>query len=250
MKWLPALVSLLVVSACADRTPNNAEQLDAPAALQGLLDGGVAEGIPGLSAAVATSDGLVWTGVAGSADLETGVPVSPDMLFGIGSITKTFVAVVILQLVEEGLLDLNATSAGLLGSAVDGIPNADEATVAQLLNHTGGVPSWEDDPVWISDGRGATLDVSRIWGKNRNDALHRRARAARRGRRGVQLRQHELHAARNDHREGDRLGSGRRDPPAHPRPAGSRGHPSRGLRTRAGGAASAPLPLGDADLSR
>ena len=166
MKWLPALVGLLVFSACTDRTtPNDADQHGAASELQSLLDEGVAKGIPGISAAIATSDGVVWTGVAGLADLQTGVPVRPDMLFGIGSITKTFVAVVILQLAEEGRLDLGATAASLLGPAVDRIPNADKATIAQLLNHTGGVPSWEDDPAWISDGRGATLDVSRIWGK-------------------------------------------------------------------------------------
>jgi D-alanyl-D-alanine carboxypeptidase len=125
----------------------------------------VAAGIPGIAAAVATRDSVVWSGVAGMADLEAGTPVRPNMLFGIGSITKTFVAVVILQLAQEGRLDLNATAGSLLGSAVDGIPNAEVATVAQLLNHTGGVPSWEDDPVWIREGRGATLDVGRIWGK-------------------------------------------------------------------------------------
>jgi len=166
MKWSATVVVLLVICGCADRPiPNAADQPDAASALQDLLDEGVAQGIPGLSAAVATSDGVVWTGIAGLADLEAGVPVRADMLFGIGSITKTFVAVVILQLVEEGRLGLDATSADLLGSAVDGIPNADKATIAQLLNHTGGVPSWEDDPAWISDGRGATLDVSHIWGK-------------------------------------------------------------------------------------
>jgi len=166
MKWFPTLVSLLVVSACNDRTPPDSAPGSDPASdLQALLNEGIAGGIPGLSAAVVNGDGLVWTGVAGLADLETGTPVSADMMFGIGSITKTFVAVVVLQLVEEGLLDLDATSADLLGSAVALTPNADKATIAQLLNHTGGIPSWEDDPVWISDGRGATLDVDHIWGK-------------------------------------------------------------------------------------
>lgn len=54
---------------------------------------------------------MVWTGVAGMADVQAGTPVRPDMLFGVGSITKTFAAVVILQLVEEGRLDLHATAA-------------------------------------------------------------------------------------------------------------------------------------------
>ena len=89
----------------------------------------------------------------------------PDMLFGVGSITKTFVAVVILQLAEEGRLDLSATAESVLASGVDGVPNAATATIAQLLNHTGGVPSWEDDPAWIRDGRVDRLDVDRMWDK-------------------------------------------------------------------------------------
>jgi|TARA_B100000315_G_scaffold33967_1_gene28695 D-alanyl-D-alanine carboxypeptidase len=143
----------------------DANQEGVASELQSLLDEGIARGIPGISAAIANSEGIVWTGIAGMANLQSGVPVRPDMLFGIGSITKTFVAVVILQLVEEGRLNLGDTAASLLGPAMDGIPNADKATIAELLNHTSGVPSWEDDPTWISDGRGATLDVSRIWGK-------------------------------------------------------------------------------------
>jgi D-serine dehydratase len=133
--------------------------------LQSLLDDGVSLGIPGVSAAVATRDAVVWTGTSGASDLQTGEPVRADMLFGIGSITKTFLAVVTLQLVEEARLRLSDNIAGVLGDVVRGIANAEQATIAQLLNHTSGVPSWEDDPVWIRDGRGASLDVDRVWGK-------------------------------------------------------------------------------------
>jgi D-alanyl-D-alanine carboxypeptidase len=164
-KWSPLLVGLLLVSSCTPGTRSEDTRSGAAIELQSLLEAGVEAGIPGMSGAVATSEGIVWSGVAGMSDLSTGTPVQPDMLFGIGSITKTFVAVVILQLAEEGLFDLDATAASVLGSAVDGIPNADRATIAQLLNHTGGVPSWEDDPLWISEGRGETLDASRLWGK-------------------------------------------------------------------------------------
>lgn len=167
MRKLLVPILLILVSACSTRP--NGESIDprrVPAdSLQTLLEAGVARGIPGLSAAIATSDGIVWSGTAGLADIEAAVPVRPDMLFGIGSITKTFVAVVILQLAEEGRLDLDGTASGMLGAAVDGVPNADRATIAQLLNHTGGVPSWEDDPIWIREGRGADLDVARVWGK-------------------------------------------------------------------------------------
>ena len=146
---LSMLATLMAVAGCTARTAQRvANDRGAPPQLQALLDEAVSAGIPGISAAVATHDSVVWVGVAGKADLQTGAPVRPDMLFGVGSITKTFVAVVILQLAEEGRLDLNATAASLLGPAVEGIPNAKRATLAQLLNHTGGVPSWEDEPVW------------------------------------------------------------------------------------------------------
>jgi D-alanyl-D-alanine carboxypeptidase len=165
MKWSTVLAALLLVSSCTQQATPEQNRLEAAAELQALLEDGVAQGIPGISAAVSTRDGIVWSGVAGMADLATGEPVEPDDLFGIGSITKTFVAVVILQLSEEGLLDLDATATSILGPAIEGIPNADVATIAQLLNHTGGVPSWEDDPLWIRDGRGASLEPDEIWGK-------------------------------------------------------------------------------------
>jgi D-serine dehydratase len=134
--------------------------------LQTLLDEGVSQGIPGVSAAVATRDGVVWAGTAGAADVQTGELVRADMLFGIGSITKTFIAVVILQLVEEGRVHLDDTVAGVLGDVVRGVANAEHATITQLLNHTSGVPSWEDDSAWIRDGRGISLEVERLWGKS------------------------------------------------------------------------------------
>ncbi len=160
-----ALAGILALSACKSPDATPVADHAAAAELQALLDQAVTAGLPGISAAVANSTGVVWTGVAGQADLEAGTPVRADMLFGVGSITKTFAAVVVLQLAEEGRLDLNATAASLLGAAVDGIPNADQATIAQLLNHTGGVPSWEDDSAWIHEGRGDRLDPTRIWGK-------------------------------------------------------------------------------------
>ncbi len=127
---------------------------------------GVDSGIPGLSAAIATRDGVIWTGVAGVADLHTSSAVCVDDMFGIGSITKLFVAVVILQLVEEGRLTLDATPRRILGDeSLAGVANANSATIADLLGHVGGVPSWEDDPAWIREARGAGLDPDRIWGK-------------------------------------------------------------------------------------
>jgi D-alanyl-D-alanine carboxypeptidase len=74
------------------------------------------------------------------------------------------VAVVILQLAEEGKLRLDQTPADILDRAtVRDIPNATTATLAQLMNHTSGIPSWEEDPRWIHEARGDAYDPNREW---------------------------------------------------------------------------------------
>jgi len=60
----------------------------------------IKSGVPGLSLALADRQGLIATAVAGEADITASLPVKTDHLFGIGSITKTFVAVIILQLIN------------------------------------------------------------------------------------------------------------------------------------------------------
>ena len=77
------------------------------AVLQDALVQGITMGIPGLSVALGVGDEVVWTGTAGYRDLRDRVPVTPDDRFGVGSITKTFVARVILQLAQEGRVELD-----------------------------------------------------------------------------------------------------------------------------------------------
>lgn len=158
------LLPLAVLAGSADARPEASRVT--PAQLQAMLQQTVDSGSPGLSAAVADCRGVLWTGVAGLADIATGRPIDKGNLFGIGSITKVFVAVTVLQLVEEGRLKLTDTPATILGEkAVEGIANARSATVADLLGHRAGVPSWENDPHWIRKGRGADIRPNHIWGK-------------------------------------------------------------------------------------
>ena len=139
---------------------------DEEARLRAELATGLARGMPGISVAIATRQGVVFMGAVGYADLESRSRAHPGYLYGIGSITKVFVACVIEQLVDEGRLSLEATGRELLGDeALAGIPNADRATVRQLLEHTSGVPSWELDRQWIRHGRGAALEATHLWGK-------------------------------------------------------------------------------------
>ncbi|MFN2130885.1 MAG: serine hydrolase domain-containing protein [Anaerolineae bacterium] len=87
--------------------------------------------IPGMSAAVVRDQALIWAKGFGYADPENQVPAAPDTPYGLASVTKPVAAVLIMQLVEEGAIDLDAPIAEygvhLLG---DGI------TVRHLLTHT------------------------------------------------------------------------------------------------------------------
>jgi CubicO group peptidase (beta-lactamase class C family) len=64
-------------------------------------------GAPGMTVALANRDGLMRASQYGFADMKAGIRVAPDTLFEVGSISKSFVAVAILQLAEEGKLDLH-----------------------------------------------------------------------------------------------------------------------------------------------
>ena len=77
----------------------------------------------------------------GLADRAFAVPATLDMRYRIGSVTKLFTSVLILQLAEQGRLDLNAP----LRSALPEYPGegADRVTIHQLLNHTSGLAQWD-----------------------------------------------------------------------------------------------------------
>jgi len=80
----------------------------------------------------------------GVADIEANTPVNEDTVFRIGSITKTFTAVAVMQLWERGLLELDAPANDYLRAfrlvSADG--GWRPATVRNLLTHTAGVPEW------------------------------------------------------------------------------------------------------------
>ena len=78
--------------------------------LQRDLDAITATGVPGVLAEVRTGS-HVLRGTSGAANLDTRAPVNPDGYFRIGSNTKTFVSVVLLQLVAEHRLSLDDTVA-------------------------------------------------------------------------------------------------------------------------------------------
>lgn len=91
----------------------------------------------GMAVAVVKDNELIYTHSFGVADLETGAPVTDSSLFRIASISKSFTAVSILQLVEQGKLSLDADAGELAGFPIRNPRYPDTPiTVAMLLSHT------------------------------------------------------------------------------------------------------------------
>lgn len=82
---------------------------------------------------------------AGFASMEDEIPLSDKSKFRIGSITKTFTAVLIMQLVEAGKLSLDTKLAGYYPN----IDHADKITIEHLLRHRSGIRSYTDEPAYI-----------------------------------------------------------------------------------------------------
>lgn len=111
--------------------------------VQNSLDGLVELGFPAALASLTQPDGEHDDLVAGVGDLDTGAPVPVDGEVRAGSNTKTFTAVVVLQLVQEGLVELDAPIDRYLPGLVHG-EGIDPAaiTVRRLLQHTSGLPDY------------------------------------------------------------------------------------------------------------
>ena len=94
--------------------------------------------IPGLQLAVVQHGRIVKSANYGLANVQDSVPVTSRTTFTINSITKAFVGVAAMQLIEEGRLDLAAPVSGYL---TDLPPAWRAATIRQLLTHTSGLPN-------------------------------------------------------------------------------------------------------------
>jgi CubicO group peptidase (beta-lactamase class C family) len=115
--------------------------------LQGELDLIVAAAqaerrLPSVSAAVFRDGEVIWRQAIGLADVESGEEAAPEHAYRIGSITKTFTAVCVLQLRDAGLVELDAT----LQAYVDEAPAG--PTVRQALSHVSGIQREPPGEIW------------------------------------------------------------------------------------------------------
>ncbi|MEV7396042.1 serine hydrolase domain-containing protein [Aeromicrobium sp. NPDC092404] len=100
--------------------------------------------LPSIAAGIVRDGALVWSDVAGTLDGQAGgTPPTTDTQYRIGSISKTFVAVEVLRLRDEGRLDLGDP----IGTHLPEVPFP-QVTVAQLLTHTSGLQAETDGDWW------------------------------------------------------------------------------------------------------
>ncbi|MFE0177763.1 serine hydrolase domain-containing protein [Streptomyces sp. NPDC059002] len=108
-------------------------------ATQRAFDGAVKQGVPGVTGEARDKYGT-WRGASGLGDLERGTPRGERDHFRVASVTKTFVATVLLQLQAEDRIDLDDPVGKWLPGVVEGHGHdGDRITVRQLLNHTSGI---------------------------------------------------------------------------------------------------------------
>ena len=145
---LAAAIALGAAGGTASAAPSKDETTHLKSRAQGLVDAGYPAALAAVSDAKGESAGVA----VGKGNLETGQAPPLDGEVRIGSNTKTFVAVVVMQMVQEGKVGLDEPIEtylpGLIkGEGIDG----SKITVRQLLQHTSGLPEYTDTTPGRSD---------------------------------------------------------------------------------------------------
>jgi CubicO group peptidase (beta-lactamase class C family) len=95
--------------------------------------------LPGLSAAIVKGDEVVWARAFGFRELERGLAATPHTLYGIGSVTKSFTALAIMQLAEQG--KLNVADPVDMYVPINIRPAGESIRIFHLMNHSSGIPA-------------------------------------------------------------------------------------------------------------
>ncbi len=137
------LIMMMAAMSCATETTDVAKRIDA--LMSRYLELGQFNG----SVLVAQGGEMVLEKGYGMANFEWEVPNTPDAKFRLGSITKQFTSMVVMQLVEEGNLALDDTLSEMLPWYRD--DTGSQVTLHQLLNHTSGIPSYTGLPGFFAE---------------------------------------------------------------------------------------------------
>ncbi|MEV6912959.1 serine hydrolase domain-containing protein [Amycolatopsis sp. NPDC051071] len=137
-----SLIALLATTTAAPALAVSKPHDEVDKALKTLVQ----DGVPGAQATVTSASGRTWSEREGVGNIETKTPFPRGSKFRAASVTKTFVAVVVLQLAAEGKVRLDAPIERYLPGVVKGNGNdGTKITVRQLLQHTSGLYNYVRD---------------------------------------------------------------------------------------------------------
>lgn len=117
------------------------------------------DNIPGMAVAVVQAGEIIYLNGLGVASLDTQLPVTLQTIFDLASVSKSFTALGVLLLRDDGLIDLDAPVKQYLPDFKMDDPRASEITVRQLLNQTSGLPGEFSAPLIFQDGEAAMQQV-------------------------------------------------------------------------------------------
>ncbi len=109
--------------------------------------------IEGLSIAIVDDKHILWAQGFGNADAANKIPATPETLYRVGSISKLFTDVLVLQLAEQGKLDIDQPLTRYLPdfSIKSRFPNANPPTLRQIMTHHSGLPSDISNGMWTAN---------------------------------------------------------------------------------------------------
>lgn len=142
-----SMALFLLLTACSSNDDSHLKQEMVTAQLQEVIDekvGNDADKLVGVSVSIRVGTEERWKLVGGISKL--GLPISSDMKFGIGSITKTVVAATIMKLVDEEILTLEDTIGDWLKLDLPNVNN--NITIFQLLTHTSYLQGYMYSDLW------------------------------------------------------------------------------------------------------
>lgn len=118
------------------------------------------EGIPGLAVVIVRDEQVVYEKGYGVTSLDNPTPVSPRAVFDLASVSKSFTALGVLLLRDEGLIDLDSPLVLYLPDFhLDDSQLSDKITVRHLLNQTSGLPAITTEPLAYYEGTDAMEDM-------------------------------------------------------------------------------------------
>jgi D-alanyl-D-alanine carboxypeptidase len=117
---------------------------------------------PGATVGVCLADGNCFGLAAGFSDRDAKTPMKPSDLMLAGSVGKTFAAVLVMQIIKEGKINLDDKIEKYFGKETwfSRLPNSKDLTVRQLMNHTSGLVRYEFKEQFIKD---LNANVDKVW---------------------------------------------------------------------------------------